>query len=119
MAIKSTILILYAMNVSENYNIENIIFSLKFLKNQRFYMIFPFIKKLLQELIWKIGILQKKQRTLLLCYSYQLMTYETMIVVVQSNRAKKDYIVDRVLEIVGEYGENSAYDAQKENEVDI
>ncbi len=39
------------------------------------------------------------------------MTYETMIVVVQSNRAKKDYIVDRVLEIVGEYGENSAYDA--------
>lgn len=37
--------------------------------------------------------------------------------IVESNRTRKDYIADRVLEIAGGYGANSSYDAGKESEV--
>ena len=37
--------------------------------------------------------------------------------IVQSNRTRKDFIADRVLEIAGGYGANDVYDSNKENEI--
>ena len=49
--------------------------------------------------------------------NYEDVPQNMMTEIVESNRTRKDYIAEHVLEMTGAYGKNDDYDASKEKEV--